>query len=104
MRMGFRAEFNGGVCGKCNGRIAKDDKIQFNAANEVEHSDCVPELEHSDLDGTPVRWNTAESLDRAELLDMELQRVAPLGPQGKCPACFIELPRNGICDEHGRPA
>lgn len=99
--MAFRAQFDGGKCPKCLSKIYKDDQVRFNAADQLEHMDCDPQVEHAETDGAPtfVRWDnvTEESLERTGREDLEMSHVAPIGPQGVCPNCFLELPKTLIC-------
>jgi hypothetical protein len=99
--MGFRAQFDGGKCGRCDRLIMKDDRVEFNSANDLEHMDCVGEATAPEMTNKPVEWQTAESLQRQALEDLELAQVAPIGRQGVCPVCRLELPLSRICDDHG---
>lgn len=85
-------------CGICEYGIFADDDIITDSLSRKCHSRCVDDVQ----DGHLVEWRNAESVSRADELERELARVAPLAKQGKCPVCFLELPATGICDDHGR--
>jgi len=68
----------------------------------MQHADCDPDEVAdalSDRTGVLIIWDnvTEESLDRMEREALEEARVAPLGPQGVCGGCFLELPKSGVC-------
>jgi hypothetical protein len=97
--MGFVAKWDGDRCPVCKERIMTGDEVQ-NSGDIIKHVDCSAAQE-----GPPefVRWDvSAETIDRNNLEDMEMRRIAPLAKQGACPSCFLELPATGLCDEHGR--
>jgi hypothetical protein len=93
----FKARYDGTApCPKCKEEVSSGDYVQYADSERqvLEHVECT------DVEGDRViRWEnvTEESLDRASLLELEEQRVAPLAPQGKCPRCHIELPKTRIC-------
>ncbi len=96
--MAFLAKRDMGKCQLCGFAIVEGDSVTSDD-DTYKHDRC----EADRVDGHIVEWRYADSIDRAAWEIREEERVAPLGKQGKCPSCFIELPRTGICDEHGRP-
>lgn len=85
-------------CPKCQLGIGAGELAQWADADHkvLEHTDC----DNTDGQGEEViRWEnvTEETLERTGLLEQEIARTAPLGKQGKCPKCNIELPKTRIC-------
>lgn len=98
--MGFKAKYDStDMCPKCKEGIGSGDLVQYADADRkiLEHVDC--DVSDERLEPQVLRWEnvTEESLDRAELLDQEMARVAPLAKEGKCPRCNIELPKTKVC-------
>jgi hypothetical protein len=87
-----------GRCSVCRFDMVKGDEIRADGT-AWKHERCAQDLD----DGHIVEWRTAESIERAGWEEREAQRIAPLDTQGACPLCQIELPRSGVCDDHGRP-
>jgi len=87
-------------CGHCGENISEGDEIKYNPDSTEYHADCgTPAPEVATV---AIQWATAESVSRADLETLEEARVAPLGKQGKCPVCHLELPLTRLCDDHGR--
>jgi hypothetical protein len=87
-------------CGNCGETISEGDEIKYTPDSAEIHADC--ESPAADVSTVAIQWATAESVSRADLETLEEARVAPLGKQGKCPVCHLELPLTRLCDDHGR--
>jgi hypothetical protein len=86
-----------GRCRICGLPIVEGDDVEADD-DEYKHARCSQDVK----DGHIVEWRYADSVSRADWEEREQERIAPLGKQGKCSVCFVELPLTGICDEHGR--
>lgn len=88
-------------CPKCKAPIGTGEWVLWADADRkiLQHQDCDESNAGTDPNDRTVRWEsvTGESLDRANLLELEEFQVAPIGPQGTCPQCFLELPKSKIC-------
>ena len=92
----FKAKYdNDVVCPKCHGAISSGDMVDYADADRkvLQHVDC------DGADDAVIRWEnvTEETLERTERQQLEELQVAPLGPQGVCPRCFLELPKSKVC-------
>lgn len=96
----FTIKKDAGRCPICRFALVEGDEVRSLGSDDaMKHERCAQDLS----DGHIVDWRTIESVERAGWEEREEQRVAPLGRQGACPTCRLELPRSGICDDHGRP-
>lgn len=98
--MAFKARYDDGDnCPNCHGPISKGDLVQHTDSDRkiLEHSDCGGD--ETRVEESVIRWEnvTEESLDRLERAALEDLQVAPVGPQGVCPGCFLELPKSRLC-------
>jgi hypothetical protein len=97
--MAFKAKRDGEPCPKCKIGIGEGELVQWADADRkvTEHVDCQSTEEPTGEEF--VRWEnvTEETLERTERAELELLQVAPLGPQGVCPKCRLELPKSKIC-------
>ena len=96
--MAFKAQWDGGKCGKCHNQILREESVQFNDDDQLEHKDCEPVVQP---DEQAVVWKTTihereELRVGAELGDEEVRMVLPL-QRPACPHCFLELPVSMVC-------
>lgn len=87
-------------CPGCRFAIVPGDEVEDTGNGIYAHRRCAEDAK----DGHTVEWRYADSVLRADAEQREMERVAPLGKQGKCPVCQLELPMTGVCDDHGRPS
>lgn len=100
--MAFRTNFGSpDPCPRCGQAVAPGSTVVYTDDDRkvMAHVDCDPSESQEDRAETLVYWGivTEETLERMEREALEEARVAPIGPQGVCPKCFLELPKSKVC-------
>lgn len=94
--MSFIAKFDGGFCITCQAEIKQGEAVKYDPGQNLMHEagacpDGAPERLHD------WRLRLDASDDRVALMALEEAQVAPIGRQGLCASCRLELPMTGIC-------
>lgn len=88
------------ICDVCEDIIRKGQEINWVRGRAV-HVKCDEQPTAAEAEVITVQWSTAilpedESMQRNELLHLEIQQNAPL-QRPTCPSCFLELPVSMVC-------